>query len=129
VHEEVRKFWEAHYSANVMRAALVSRHSLDELEAFARAAFSSIADKQLAAPSFSGELPCCCDPIPWYQQRNLPQKPSVTRLSSAASFCLHGTIISSAPPLIVRVASSLHIFAASTGSEAATMGIACPLLL
>jgi secreted Zn-dependent insulinase-like peptidase len=55
VHEEVRRFWEAHYSANIMRASLVSRHSLDELEAFARTAFSGIANKQLAAPSFAGE--------------------------------------------------------------------------
>ncbi len=51
---EVRKFWEAHYSANVMRAALVSRHSLDELEAFARDKFAGIADKRLEAPAFSG---------------------------------------------------------------------------
>lgn len=54
VHEEVRRFWEAHYSANLMRAALVSRHSLDELEALAREKFSGIADKQLPAPKFSG---------------------------------------------------------------------------
>jgi Peptidase M16 inactive domain len=60
VHEEVRKFWEAHYSANVMRASLVSRHSLDELEGFARAAFSGIANKRLAAPHFTGKLPTSC---------------------------------------------------------------------
>ena len=55
MHEEVRKFWEAHYSANVMRASLVSRHSLDELESFAGAAFSGIANKRLAAPRFTGK--------------------------------------------------------------------------
>lgn len=60
VHEEVRKFWERHYSANVMRAALVSRHSLDELEAFARAAFAPIVNQQLTAPVFSGNSECTC---------------------------------------------------------------------
>ena len=62
MHKEVRKFWEAHYSANVMRASLVSRHSLDELEGFARAAFSGIANKRLAAPCFTGEAPCTACP-------------------------------------------------------------------
>jgi len=57
VHEEVRKFWEANYSANLMRAALVSRHSLDELEALAREKFGSIANKELPAPEFSGADP------------------------------------------------------------------------
>lgn len=57
VHEEVRKFWEANYSANLMRAALVSRHSLDELEALAREKFGSIANKELPAPEFSGAHP------------------------------------------------------------------------
>jgi Peptidase M16 inactive domain len=60
VHEEVRKFWEAHYSANVMCASLASRHTLDELESFARTAFSGIANKRLAAPRFSGRLPTSC---------------------------------------------------------------------
>ena len=54
MHEEVRAFWEARYSANVMTSALVGRQSLDELEGLARQAFSPIVDKRLAVPKFGG---------------------------------------------------------------------------
>jgi len=56
VHREVRRFWEDHYSAGVMTAAIVSKATLDELQHLAVAKFSPIIDRQLKAPVFSGDI-------------------------------------------------------------------------
>lgn len=50
LHEQLLAFYDRYYSANNMRLALVSKQSLDELEALARTHFASIPDKKVARP-------------------------------------------------------------------------------
>ena len=58
-HEEVRKFYAGHYSSNIMKGAVMGRHSLDELEAMVRAKFQGIGNADLRVPEFTGEaFPC-----------------------------------------------------------------------
>ncbi|PSC73920.1 Zinc-peroxisomal [Micractinium conductrix] len=52
-HERVRDFHRSHYSAGVMRLAVVSRHSLDELEGMVRGMFAAVPDAGITAPAFS----------------------------------------------------------------------------
>ncbi|KAL4858339.1 Insulin-degrading enzyme-like 1 [Chlorella vulgaris] len=54
-HERVRLFHQQHYSAGVMRLAVVSRHSLDELEALVRDKFSAVPNGGISAPRFPPE--------------------------------------------------------------------------
>ena len=58
-HEEVRRFYAGHYSSNIMKGAVMGRHSLDELEAMVRAKFGDVDNADLRVPEFTGEaLPC-----------------------------------------------------------------------
>ena len=54
-HEEVRKFYAGHYSSNIMKGAVMGRHSLDELEAMVRAKFQGISNAELRIPEFTGD--------------------------------------------------------------------------
>ena len=54
-HEEVRKFYAGHYSSNLMKGAVMGRHSLDELEAMVRAKFQGIGNADLRVPEFTGD--------------------------------------------------------------------------
>ena len=54
-HEEVRKFYSGHYSSNIMKGAVMGRHSLDELEAMVRAKFQAVGNADLQVPAFNGE--------------------------------------------------------------------------
>lgn len=56
VHEAVRHFWEEHYSADVMCAAIVAPAGLDELEEMAISSFGGIVNKHLPQPRFSGDM-------------------------------------------------------------------------
>lgn len=47
MHEAVRAFYDAHYSANVMKLVLYGRQSLEEQEALVRSLFEAVQDKQL----------------------------------------------------------------------------------
>lgn len=47
LREQVKKFWEDHYSANLMTLVLVGKDSIETLEAMVREKFSAIKDKQL----------------------------------------------------------------------------------
>ena len=53
-HEEVRGFHAAHYSANVMRGAVVSQQPMAQLEALVRAKFGAVPNTDLRAPVFAG---------------------------------------------------------------------------
>lgn len=55
MRDELLKFHETYYSANVMRLAIVGRNSLDELEAWAREQFSAIRNTDRAPPAFPGQ--------------------------------------------------------------------------
>ncbi|CAK0787227.1 hypothetical protein CVIRNUC_010443 [Coccomyxa viridis] len=55
-HEEVRKFYAGHYSSNIMKGAVMGRHSLDELEAMVRAKFQGIGNADLRVPEFTGDV-------------------------------------------------------------------------
>ena len=64
-HEEVRKFYAGHYSSNIMKGAVMGRHSLDELEAMVRAKFQGIGNADLRIPEFTGDwFPPCTLPSP-----------------------------------------------------------------
>ena len=54
-HEEVRKFYAGHYSSNIMKGAVMGRHSLDELEAMVRAKFGDVGNVDLHVPEFNGD--------------------------------------------------------------------------
>lgn len=53
VHERVRQFYEQHYSAGLMRLAVVGRHSLDEMEEMVRDKFAPVVDRGLKAEVFT----------------------------------------------------------------------------
>ncbi|MEW5297373.1 MAG: hypothetical protein WDW36_000586 [Sanguina aurantia] len=53
VRDAVAAFHATHYSANLMRLAVVGRQSLDEMEGWVRAMFSGVPNKDLPIPSFS----------------------------------------------------------------------------
>eukprot|EP00798_Chlamydomonas_sp_ICE-L_P019512 gene19512-26183_t len=50
IRQGVEDFYNKWYSSNLMRLAVISRHSLDELEAMVRADFSSVKNKELEVP-------------------------------------------------------------------------------
>ena len=54
--EELLKFYESYYSANQMTLALTGRAGLDELEAWARAYFSPIANRNLPTLRYPADL-------------------------------------------------------------------------
>ena len=62
MHEAVRAFYNAHYSANIMKLALYGRQSLDEQEALVRSLFGAVQDKQLQplAPPGASFCPLTC---------------------------------------------------------------------
>jgi insulysin len=51
-HQRVIDFHRRFYSAGVMRLVVVSRHSLDELEALVRDKFAAVADTGISPPAF-----------------------------------------------------------------------------
>lgn len=53
--DELRKYYDKFYSANVMSLVLVSRASLDELEELVKKNFADVVDKDLPFHDFSGE--------------------------------------------------------------------------
>lgn len=56
LREQVKKFWEEHYSANLMTLIIVGKESLEELEKMARDKFSAIKDKQLVPKNWSDDI-------------------------------------------------------------------------
>jgi insulysin len=58
IREAVAEFFETHYSANLMTLAVLSEHSLDQLEQWVRDLFSLVPNKSLAALA----LPPAMDP-------------------------------------------------------------------
>lgn len=53
--EELLAFYRSHYSANRMTLALTGRASLEQLEAWARAAFNAVPNRNIAAPRFPSQ--------------------------------------------------------------------------
>jgi len=54
VRDELLKFHQKHYSANVMGLAVIGRESLDQLEAWVTELFTAIPNKKIAPPTFEG---------------------------------------------------------------------------
>jgi insulysin len=57
VRDELVKFHTQYYSANLMTLAIISSHSLDELEAWSKLYFSDVKNKEVSLPSFLEEKP------------------------------------------------------------------------
>lgn len=53
LNEEMRKFYDAYYSSNIMKLALVGKQSLPELKAMAEKHFSSIPNKNVTLPKIT----------------------------------------------------------------------------
>lgn len=56
LHEETVKFYNKYYSANIMKVAMLSNRSLDEMEALARKHFASIANEGIDNPEVETPL-------------------------------------------------------------------------
>jgi len=56
VREAVCDFHQKHYSANLMRLAVMGRQSLDELQALVTDKFSAVPNHNLPVPKFSGDV-------------------------------------------------------------------------
>ena len=56
LHQATVGFYEQYYSANIMKVAMVSDRSLDEMAALARTYFSDIANKQVDEPEVTAEV-------------------------------------------------------------------------
>ncbi len=56
LHDETVKFYQQYYSANIMKAVLVSRQPLDEMEQLARKHFSAVENKNIAKPAVTTPL-------------------------------------------------------------------------
>lgn len=54
-HQAVKDFYDQHYSASLMRLAVLGRHSLDELEELVRSIFAEVVDRGLTPAKFSEE--------------------------------------------------------------------------
>ncbi len=54
--EEVRAFYEAHYSAELMHLAVMAQAPLDTLETWARERFGAVPDRDLTTPEYSPDL-------------------------------------------------------------------------
>ncbi|KAG7668348.1 hypothetical protein Ndes2526B_g00937 [Nannochloris sp. 'desiccata'] len=54
-HQAVKTFYDQHYSASLMRLAVLGRHSLDELEELVRSNFAEVVDRGLKPAKFSEE--------------------------------------------------------------------------
>jgi len=52
-HQAVKNFYDQHYSASLMRLAVLGRHTLDELEDLVRFNFADVVDRGLKAAKFS----------------------------------------------------------------------------
>jgi insulysin len=57
VHERMAAFYRTHYSASVMKLAVLGRESLDELEALVACKFGEIPNSNIAPPSFESLEP------------------------------------------------------------------------
>lgn len=55
-HERVRAFYEGHYSAELMRVAVLGREPLDALEGMVRERFAAVANRGLRPPRFNVSL-------------------------------------------------------------------------
>ncbi len=73
--QAVEDFHASHYSANLMRLAVVGRHALDDLERMVRAHFAAVPTKQLPVPAFPGARRTCglarpdARELPWRDTR------------------------------------------------------------
>jgi insulysin len=47
LREQVMNFWKSHYSANIMKLAVIGKESLDELENYVRSKFADVENKNL----------------------------------------------------------------------------------
>ncbi|PTB96739.1 peptidase M16, partial [Marinobacter sp. Z-F4-2] len=56
LHTETVDFYNRYYSANIMKAAMISNRSLDELEALAKKHFSAIENKNIEDPTVTTAL-------------------------------------------------------------------------
>ena len=56
LHEETVKFYEQYYSANIMKVAMISNRSLDEMEVLARKHFASVENDNIENPEVDAEL-------------------------------------------------------------------------
>lgn len=56
LHEETVKFYNQYYSANIMKVAMLSNRSLDEMEALARKHFASIENDNIENPEVDDKL-------------------------------------------------------------------------
>ena len=54
--DELKKFYEKHYSSNLMNLVLVSKYSLDELQKFVETNFSEVKNQDLPAKDFKDEV-------------------------------------------------------------------------
>ena len=54
--EVLTDWYKKHYSANLMNLAVISKHSLDDLEAWARASFSQVPNGHLVRRQFSSKV-------------------------------------------------------------------------
>lgn len=73
---QLMTFYARYYSANLMTLVVQSNHSLDQLQALARAEFSAIVDKKVARPRFTAPylspdlLPARLDVVPEKQHHS-----------------------------------------------------------
>ncbi|MBT42309.1 MAG: peptidase M16 [Idiomarina sp.] len=56
LHEETVKFYNQYYSANIMKVAMLSNRSLDEMEALARKHFASVENDNIENPEVDEQL-------------------------------------------------------------------------
>ena len=57
LHPETVDFYNTYYSANIMKLAMLSNASLDDMEKLARKHFSSIKNKEISKPVVTDEMP------------------------------------------------------------------------
>ena len=56
VRDDILAFYEAHYSANIMRLAIIGREPLDELESLARSMFAAVPNRDAALATIDEPL-------------------------------------------------------------------------
>jgi len=71
IRDELIKFYEAHYSANIMTLAVFGTDSLDDLEAMVREKFSEVPNRNVPMQRFE---------LPLYVESSLPQRLDVQAL-------------------------------------------------
>jgi len=71
IRDELIKFYEAHYSANIMTLAVYGAESLDDLESMVREKFSEVPNQNASMQGFD---------LPLYAESSLPQRLDVQAL-------------------------------------------------